>query len=68
MDAETALDMLSEFRDAVVLSCLGSDSERITYGNIKELKGKDLGKPPFSVIIPAKLHPVEEEFLKTMKR
>ncbi len=68
MDAKAALEMLSEFGSAVVLSRLGADDERITYGTIEELKGKDLGKPPFTVVIPAKLHPMEEEYLETLKR
>ena len=63
MDAKAALEVLSEFRTAVILSRLGEKDEKITYGSIEELKKKDLGKPPFSVIIPAKLHPIEEEYL-----
>ncbi len=64
MKAKTALEMLSEFSTAVVLSRLGEKDEKIIYGKIEELKGKDLGKPPFSMIIPAKLHPLEEEYLE----
>ncbi len=68
MDASTALEMLSEFGSAVVLSRIGADDEKITYGTIEELKGKELGRPPFTVVIPAKLHPMEEEYLETLKR
>ena len=64
MDAKTALDMLSGFGMAVVLSRLGENDEKISYGAIDELKKKDLGKPPFSIIIPAKLHVIEEEYLE----
>jgi len=64
MDAKTALDMLSEFSMAVVLSRLGENDEKISYGAIDDLKKKDLGKPPFSIIIPAKLHVIEEEYLE----
>lgn len=67
MDAKAALEMLSEFDFAVVLSCLGGVNEKISYGKIKELKEIELGRPPFTVIIPAKLHPVEEEFLETLR-
>ena len=63
MDAKTALEMLSEFETAVVLSRVGMPDEKIEYDKIKELKEKELGRPPFVIIIPAKLHPVEEEFL-----
>ncbi len=64
MEAKAALEMLSEFSTAVVLSRLGENDEKISYGAIDDLKKKDLGKPPFSVIIPAKLHPIEEEYLE----
>ncbi len=64
MEAEAALGMLSEFGMAVVLSRLGENDEKISYGEIDDLKNKNLGKPPFSVIIPATLHPIEEEYLE----
>jgi len=63
MEAKPALEMLSEFSHAVVLSRLGWPDEKVTYGKIAELKGKGLGKPPFAIIIPGKLHPMEQEFL-----
>ncbi len=63
MPATAALEMLKEFKSAVVLSSIGSKFERITYGKIKEIKNKELGRPPFAIIIPAKLHPFEEEYL-----
>ncbi|MBU0533125.1 diphthine synthase [Candidatus Micrarchaeota archaeon] len=64
MDAKTALEMLSEFDSAVILSRLGSKDEKITYGKIKELQKLDSGRPPFAVIIPANLHILEKEFLE----
>lgn len=67
MEAKTALEMLSEFGMAIVLSRLGEKDEKISYGEVDDLKKKDLGKPPFSVIIPAKLHPIEEEYLEGLK-
>ena len=65
MEAKAALDMLSlsGFESAVVLSRLGEEDERISYGRIDELKQVNLGNPPFSIIIPAKLHIVEKEYL-----
>ena len=67
MEAKAALEMLAGFDNAVVLSRVGLPDEKITYGRVDELKEKNLGKPPFTIIIPAKLHPVEEEFLATLK-
>ena len=63
MEAKTALEMLSEFSMAIILSRLGENDEKITYGGIEDLKQKNLGNPPFSIIIPAELHPIEEEYL-----
>jgi diphthine synthase len=72
MEAGAALEMLSEFDSAVILSRVGHEDELITYGKIKDLrmsakKNGYLGKPPFTVIVPAKLHPVEEEYLEALK-
>lgn len=65
MDAKAALEMLAEFENAVVLSRLGEPDEKVSYGSIPQLARVPLGSPPFCVIIPAKLHPMEEEFLAT---
>ncbi|MFH2106628.1 MAG: diphthine synthase [Candidatus Micrarchaeota archaeon] len=67
MDAKVALEMLKGFESAVVLSRLGENDEKVIYGKISELSKKELGKPPFSIIIPAKLHPMEEDFLEMCK-
>lgn len=66
MDAKTALEMLSEFDSAVVISRLGAEDEKISYGNAAELKSRALGRPPFCIIIPASLHPIEQDFLATL--
>ncbi|HSB47483.1 MAG TPA: diphthine synthase [Candidatus Bilamarchaeum sp.] len=66
MDGKAALALLSDFDFAVVLSRVGERDEKITYGKINELKNKELGRPPFCVIMPAKLHPVEQEFLDSL--
>ncbi len=67
MTAQAALEMLSEFDDAIVLSRAGRPDERITYGKIRELKTRDLGRPPITVLVPAKLHPVEQDFTGLFK-
>jgi len=65
MEAKDALEMLSEFEHAVVLSRLGEKDEKVVFGTINELKNnKNLGASPFSIIIPAKLHLIEEEYLE----
>ncbi len=54
---------LGEFH-AVVLSRVGSKGQKITYGKPEELTKKQLGKPPFILVIPGKLHFMEEEALQ----
>ncbi len=75
MDATEAMRLLYEMEKQkkqnitrqedklVVLSRIGSSEQKITYGAIKDLVGKELGKPPFILIIPGKIHFVEEESL-----
>jgi len=72
MDARTALEQMEKmekkygrkvFDKLVVLSRVGHPDEKITYGSRTKLKSKNLGKPPFCFAIPAKLHPIEEEYL-----
>ncbi len=72
MDAKHALELLKRMQEkkgksilekVIVLSRVGFEEEKISYGIIKELEKKDLGKPLFSLIIPASLHPAEKEFL-----
>ena len=60
--------MLSEFDTAVVLSRVGHEDEKITYGKVNEIKNRDLGRPPFTVVMPAKLHPVEQDFIDTHEK
>ncbi len=67
MEAKVALEMLNEFNSAVVLSRLGEKDEKISYGEIAKLLASTLGNPPFSIIIPAKPHMVEEEYLELLK-
>jgi|SRR3989338_8086477 len=67
MEAVKALEMLKEFDYAIVLSRVGEENEKIIYGKISDIIRKNLGSPPFTIIIPAKLHIVEEEYLDNFK-
>lgn len=75
MDAKTALEQLEKMEKKygkkipgklVVLSRVGHPDEKITFGSRTELKNRNLGKPPFCFCIPAKLHPIEEEYLSLL--
>ena len=67
MSAETALEFLKEFKTVILLSRIGEEDEKILVGDSKNLMSKVTGKPPFIAIVPAKLHPVEEEYLSFYK-
>jgi len=73
MDAKEALEQLMRIEkeerklgefSVVVLSRVGSEEQRVNYGKAEELLKKQLGKPPFILIIPGKLHFMEEEALQ----
>ncbi|MDD5022810.1 MAG: diphthine synthase [Candidatus ainarchaeum sp.] len=50
--------------ELIVLSRVGYEDEKISFGYKKDLKKLNLGKPLFIFIIPAKLHIVEKEYLE----
>ncbi len=49
---------------AVVLARVGWESQRIACGKVSSLLKGDFGAPPHSLIVPGKLHFLEEEILK----
>lgn len=76
MDAKYALEQIEKmekkygkrvFERLIVLSRVGHPDEKISYGTRGRLKARNLGKPPFCFAIPAKLHPVEEEYLSLLQ-
>jgi diphthine synthase len=52
--------------DVPAIGCarLGADDAIIKYMKLSELKKQEFGKPPYCLIIPGKLHFMEEESLK----
>ncbi len=60
-------NIIRESTKIVCLAHVGSDSgSKIVYVRIKDVKDMDLGDMPHCIIIPAKLHFTEEEYLKTL--
>ena len=57
-------NVLNEDTKVVVLARAGSLKPKIVYGKIKDLIDYDFGPPLHSIIIPGKLHFMEEEALK----
>ncbi len=52
---------------AVGCARMGSDNSTIFSGTLEELKKKDYGEPLHCLIIPGKMHFVEEDMLKTFQ-
>ncbi|MFH1683041.1 MAG: diphthine synthase [Candidatus Woesearchaeota archaeon] len=52
--------------DTVFVGCarLGREDFLVKKGNLEELKSFDFGKPPHCLVIPGKLHFIEEEMLE----
>ena len=56
-------------KNTLVVGCarVGTATQIIKYGRISEIKEFDFGKSPHCLIIPGKLHFVEEEMLDLWK-
>lgn len=56
-------------KNTLVVGCarLGSDKAVIKVGTISELKQIDFGQPPYCLVIPGKLHFVEQEVLDSFR-
>ncbi len=46
---------------------LGQKTQKIVYTSVRQLPKVNFGKPPYCLIIPAKLNFKEEEFLRSLK-
>jgi diphthine synthase len=69
MEAKAALEMLGEFERAIVISRIGRENEKISFGRIQNLGKKEMGDAPFAVIIPGeKMHFLEEEYFQKMEK
>jgi diphthine synthase len=66
---EKRLDQKLIVPELKVIGCarLGSDNFIVRYGTISELKKSDFGLPPHCLVIPSKLHFIEEEALELWK-
>lgn len=60
---KTDSENLLKNKKIIVCSCLGTEKSKIFYTTIDKLKKKKVNLP-FCLIIPAKLHFMEEKFLK----
>ncbi|MEK6937856.1 MAG: diphthine synthase [Nanoarchaeota archaeon] len=56
-------------KNTKVIGCarLGSENYIVKFGKLEEIKKLDFGKPPYCLIIPGKMHFLEEEMLEFWK-
>ena len=67
LELNDALKKLGYIKEKILIcSQLGTENSKIFYGKISKLKKIKI-KKPFCIIIPGKLHFVEEEFLENFK-
>jgi len=68
LELNEALKKLGYINKEKILICsqLGTENSEIFYGKISNLKKKKI-KKPFCIVLPGKLHFVEEEFLENFK-
>ncbi|MBR9690350.1 diphthine synthase [Candidatus Woesearchaeota archaeon] len=65
IESEEKRGVFNEKTKVVGVARLGAPDQKIVYGTAKKLLNVDFGKPLHSLIIPAKLHFMEEEALNT---
>lgn len=66
--AERKEKIISKDTPAVGCARLGSATRQIVFSTLGKLQKVDFGDAPFCLIVPAKLHFAEEEFLTQFKR
>jgi len=64
LEQEVKGGLISDDTKLIVLSRVGGPGQKITYGELGGLKAAELGEPPSIIILPGKLHFMEEEALE----
>jgi diphthine synthase len=66
---ELKLDGKVFSRDTLCVGCarLGADDQLIVAGKAKDLLGKDFGKPVHCLVVPGKMHFMEEEYVQLFR-
>lgn len=67
IEAERKEDILSEETVVIGVARIGHPDYKIITGTIKEIKDKDFGEPLHSIIIPGKMHHIEEDAINLFK-
>lgn len=59
--------VISDSTNMIGIAKLGSRDQKIKYGKARDLLRENFGTAPFCLIVPGKLHFMEEDFLKQYK-
>jgi len=65
MERRTSKNIIAENTLACVVARAGSPSALVRAGHVADLIKVDFGPPPHSIVVPGRLHFMEEEALKT---
>jgi len=77
MEAVRILSAESETKDnyhelvdelAIGMARVGSETQSIHVTKLREMSSCDLGEPLHSLVIPGKMHPLEEEYISLLKQ
>lgn len=67
--SEKRKDNLFDLKKEIIgIARLGKQNQKIAYATAKDIIKTDFGEPPYCLIVPAKLHFMEEESLKRFKK
>jgi len=66
-EEEKKTGIVTEKTLVVGVARLGCPDQNIVAGSLSAIKSIDFGKPPHSLVIPGKLHSIEEEMLQLWK-
>jgi diphthine synthase len=62
-EAHKKQGIIADTLQVVGVARIGSPNQKIVAGTLAQVEKMDFGKPPHCIIIPGKLHSIEEEML-----
>lgn len=60
--------LLTKESIVAALARVGSDDQKIVSCTLDQMTGVDMGSPLHSLVIPGRMHPLEEEMLSTFRK
>ena len=68
IDSQREKQLFTEQTKLIGCARIGTPTQKILYAPINELEEENFGRPPHTLIVPGKLHEVEEEMLNEMSK